>query len=295
MTSPGASNSPERIARDGTSNQMNSTARLCPRKDARGSIGAHMHQRGQAALRVIKPASILIVIGICSLWAVANVVLVTAQWEFDDIHAYVGASQRLVDGAQLYVLSPDLSDTYFYAPWFAYAWIPFAGLPSTAVEIGWAAILVAGLAAALLPFSRSLTGVALALLLGGLLCRTAGWGNVQPLVVAALIYAAPTRAGPWVVGIASSLKPWPILAVAVYAWRREWRSAAISVGVAAALWLPILFFNWTDYPAGARAPNIYDATFLLAVPALLNAGRRSGRLPAPRAGNPPRTRAAGAG
>ena len=254
-----------------------------------------MEQRGRTAARVLKTGSILTVIGICGLWALANIVLVTAQWEFDDIHAYLGASQRLLDEAPLYVVTQDVTNTYFYAPWFAFAWAPFASLPLIDVEVVWAAILLIAAVAAILPFRHSLAGLALALLLGALLYRTTGWGNVQPLVVAALVYATPTRAGPWIVGVAASLKPWPILAVLVYAWRREWRAVAVSLGVATLLWLPIFFFNWNDYPAGARPPNIYDASFLLAVPGLLAPRDAAGRTRARRAGSRSRTRAAGAG
>jgi hypothetical protein len=49
---------------------------------------------------------------------------------------------------------------------------------------------------------------------------------------------------------------------------------AISLGVAAVLWLPILLFDVSSYPAGQRVPNLYDATILLAVPSLLR-GHRS--------------------
>ena len=245
--------------------------------------------------RAVIGGSALIVLGVCVIWALANLALVTAQWEFNDIHAYRSAAQRLLDGSPLYVLTPDVSETYFYAPWFAYAWMPFAHLPQLGVEVAWAVLLLGATVASVLPYRHSWAGLALVLLLGGLLYRTAGWGNVQPLVVAALVYATPTRAGPWVVGVASSLKPWPILAVLVYAWRRDWTAVAISLGVAAVLWLPIFLFNWTDYPAGARAPNIYDATFLLAVPGLLSAAGVSGRGRGPRAGSRSRTRAAGAG
>jgi len=233
-----------------------------------------MRARQAFAARALTVSAILVVLVFCWIWALANVILVTAQWEFDDVHAYLGAAQRLLDGAELYTLTPDLSDTYFYAPWFAFLWIPMTQLPLLWVEVGWALVLLAATMAAILPFRRTWAGMALALLLGGLLYRTTGWGNVQPLLIVVLVYALPTRAGPWVVGFASSLKPWPILAVAVYAWRRDWRSAGISIGVAAALWLPIFLFNWTEYPAGARAPNIYDATFLLAVPGLLSGARR---------------------
>jgi hypothetical protein len=89
----------------------------------------------------------------------------------------------------------------------------------------------------------------------------------------ALIYLLPTRAGPWVVGVTATLKAWPLAAVVLYAWRRDWRAVGISLGVAAALSLPMLFTDLSAYPAGSRPPNIYDATFLLAVPALLVGAR----------------------
>lgn len=223
-------------------------------------------------LLALEPLAIGVAVLICGLYAFANVVLVTVTWEFDDVHAYLGAAERLLVGEPLYVRTPDPSDTFFYAPWFAFLWIPFVTLSRVAVEVVWAAVLVAASIAAVLPFRRSWAGVALALLLGALLYRTAGWGNIQPLLVAALVYCLPTPAGPWLVGVAASMKPWALLTVAVYAGRRQWAAVAISIGVAAVLWLPILLFNWGDYPGGTRAPNIYDATFLLAVPASI--GRR---------------------
>ena len=220
-------------------------------------------------LRQLQPVAILAVLLICATYALANLVMVTRDWEFDDVHAYVGAAQRLLDGGPLYVSAADPSDLYLYAPWFAAVWIPLTSLPTDVMEIGWALVLLAAVVAAVLPLRHSLAGVALALLLGGLLYRTAGWGNVQSLLVAALVYAVPTRAGPWVVGVAASMKPWPILAVAVYAWRREWKSVAIALGVAAVLWLPALWFGIASYPFGSRAPNLYDVTILLAAPGLL--------------------------
>lgn len=235
-----------------------------------GSTGGDWASGGRRALVA---GAILLVLLIAWIWALANAVLVTQAWEFDDVHAYITAAQRLLDGQPLYISAKDMSDLYLYSPWFAIAWIPFAGLPVLVLEVAWAAILLIAFAACLWPYWRSWAGLALVLLLGGLLYRTVGWGNVQPLLLASLIHLIPTRAGPWMVGIAASIKPWPILAAAVYAWRRDWRSFAISTGVAALLWLPFLFFNWHDYPAGARPPNIYDATFLLVVPPLLGIRR----------------------
>jgi hypothetical protein len=234
---------------------------------------------GRPTLSTRSPA-ILVTLFICAIYAFANVVLVTADWEFDDIHAYLNAAQRLLDGAPLYVSTADPSDLYLYAPWFAFAWIPFTLLPALAVEVVWAGVLLGATLAAVLPFRHSWAGIALALLLGSLLYRTTGWGNVQPLLVAALLYAVPTRAGPWAIGIAASLKPVALALLLVHAWRREWRAVGIGLGVAAVLWLPILFFDLSSYPFGARAPNLYDATLLLVVPALV-AGAHNLRRPIP--------------
>jgi hypothetical protein len=217
---------------------------------------------------------------VCSIYAAANFVLVTAGWEFDDVHAYLNAAQRLLDGAPLYITAPDPTDLYLYAPWFAFAWIPFTLLPTLGVEFVWAAVLLAATVAAVMPLRHSWAGIALALLLGGLLYRTAGWGNVQPLLVAVLVYAVPTRAGPWAIGVAGSLKPLSLLLLGVHAWRREWRAVGIGLGVAAILWLPIVFFDLGSYPFGSRPPNLYDATLLLVVPGLI-AGARDFRRPIP--------------
>jgi hypothetical protein len=211
-----------------------------------------------------------VAIGVCAIYALANLVLVSQQWEFDDVHAYLNAAMRIQEGGPLYVSTADPSDLYLYAPWFAFAWAPFTHAPRLAVEVCWAVVLIGATLAALWPLRGSLAGIALALLLGGLLYRTAGWGNVQPLIVAALVWALPTRAGPWIAGVVSSLKPWALLTLPVYAWRRDWRAVSIVLGAAAVLWLPALLFDIGSYPAGARLPNLYDATILLAAPGFLS-------------------------
>jgi hypothetical protein len=208
------------------------------------------------------------VIATCWFFALANVVLVTQQWEFNDIHAYLGAARRLLEGGPVYAPTADESELYRYSPWFAVLWIPFTQLPIAWVEVGWAVILIAATLLVLLKFRDTWAAVAVALLLGALLYRTAGWGNVQPLIILALVYLLPTRAGPWAVGVTASLKFWPLLAVGVYAWRRQWSDMAISLGVAAVLTVPVLLTDLSAYPAGSRPPNFYDATFLLALPAL---------------------------
>ncbi len=244
-------------------------------------------RRGQQLVNYIPPARItaralvLVAIGI---YALANVVLVTQHWEFDDIGAYLGAAERLQHGLPLYVTTSDPSFVYRYAPWFAFVWVPFTHLPRLPVEVAWALVLLAATGLAMYHLRRSVAELCLALLLGALLFRTAGWANVQPLVVLSLIYLLPTRAGPWAVGVTASLKVLPILLVAVYVWRREWGAAAIALGVAALLWAPILFFDLSAYPA-SRGLNLYDATLLMAVPSAIG-GRWAGTGPASCPGTP---------
>jgi hypothetical protein len=236
------------------------------------------------ARHTLVPAAIVVTLAGCGLYAIGNLVMVTVVWPFDDIGAYLGAAQRLSDGATPYVTGPDPSTHYRYAPWFAYLWIPLLGIPRLPLEVAWAVVLLAATVVSVLPFRRGLAGIALGLLLGGLLYRTAGWANVQPVIVAALIYGGTTRAGPWLVGASASLKPWAILLVAAYVLRRDWWAVGISVGVAAALWLPTLLFDLGDYPVASRPPNLYDATLLLVVPGMSAWARSRERLRATAAG-----------
>jgi hypothetical protein len=235
-----------------------------------------------ATARWVAPA---LVVSVCGLYALANLVLVTQTWEFNDIGAYLAAAHRLRDGLPLYVHASDPSDLYLYAPWFAFTWEPMTFLPRLAVEVGWAIVLLGATLATVWQFRHSAAEVCLALLLGGLLYRTAGWGNVQPLVVVSLVYLLPTRAGPWTIGVAASLKLLPILFLAFFAWKRDWRSVGIGLGVAVLLWATALLFDLSNYPL-SRAPNLYDATLLLAVPAAIAAGRSAGRGSGSRRGRP---------
>jgi hypothetical protein len=202
----------------------------------------------------------------CGLYLLANLVLVTQQWAFDDIGAYLGAAERLQNGAPLYFASTNPTEVYLYAPWFAFLWIPLSHLPRLSVEVGWAVVLVTATGLAMAQFRRSGAELCLAFLLGALLYRTACWGNVQPLIVVSLMYLLPTRAGPWAVGVAASLKVLPILFLATYAWQRDWRAVSIGLGVAVLLWAPAVFFDLAGYPT-SRGLNLYDATWLLALPA----------------------------
>ncbi|MGH2454703.1 MAG: glycosyltransferase 87 family protein [Candidatus Limnocylindria bacterium] len=211
----------------------------------------------------IHRAALAIALGSCALIAFGNVFVVSIQWPFDDTFAYLGAAERLLAGESPYTSVAPTSELYRYSPWFAAAWIPMTLLPDAAVEVIWLGILALSFVAALWPYRRGLGAVCLGLLLGGLLYRTLGWGNVQPLLVALLVWQLPTRAGPWVLGVVGSLKPLALAGAVVFAWRREWWSAFIALAVAAVLWAPALLFDLSGYPA-VRSINLFDATFLLA-------------------------------
>ena len=79
--------------------------------------------------------------------------------------------------------------------------------------------------------------------MGSLLVSNLPAGNVTTLMVGALVLALRTRAGPIVVGLAASLKVFPLLLVAGYVAERRWRAAAVATAVAGVLWLHVLAFG----------------------------------------------------
>ena len=179
-----------------------------------------------------------------------------------DADAYWLAALRLRDGEALYLpvsAYADEIDIYRYAPWFAYAWVPLTWLPQEAAYLVWRGILLAGAVAAGIPLlrTRSAAGFVLALLMVGLLASNNQAANVTPLIVGALALALPTRAGPVLLGLAGSLKIFPLLLVAGYVAERRWRDAAVALGVAGVLWLHVLAFGFADYPTEWGGVSFY--------------------------------------
>jgi hypothetical protein len=183
--------------------------------------------------------------------------LVNIHWSLSDVSAYEGAARRLVDGQSLYPpLSDERSaDVFRYAPWFAVAWVPMLALPEVARDALWSGILIVSSVAAAWPLLShrrlvvTVTGLfAAAWLLGG-----AKYGNVEPLMIALLVWGVPRRWGPVAVGIAASLKIAPILLVLVWVGRREWGKVALGLGVAALLLAPMLLYDLSSYPIEATA------------------------------------------
>jgi hypothetical protein len=207
-------------------------------------------------VRTARIVALAIVIG----WSLANVIQRIGDWSLSDMDAYWNAAMRLREGALLYppVSDPSAVDIFKYAPWFAWAWVPLTFLPKALVGALWSTVLVAASAVALLPLiSRpSLSRLAAAALLGSLLLWSAASGNVQPLLIAVLVHGVARSSGPLWIGIAASLKIFPLFYALVYVGRREWLSASIAVLVAAALWLPVLLYDLRYYQGGiADSPN----------------------------------------
>jgi len=178
-----------------------------------------------------------------------------------DADAYWLAAQRLHQGLPLYS-GPvgDETQIYRYAPWFAYAWLPLTYLPRELAFAIWRAILLATSVAAVWPLLRRPTpaSLTLAVLMGGLLVSNLPAANVTALLVGLLTVTLRTRAGPVAVGIAASLKLFPILLAAGYVAERRWWAAAASVTVAVLLWAQLLLFDLSRYPV-----NIGGSSFFL--------------------------------
>jgi len=181
--------------------------------------------------------------------ALGVVVLIGAALSVDvhpDAEAYWLAANRLRDGLELY-RGPggDETEIYRYAPWFAFAWIPLTYLGHDGALVAWRAILLAGSIAAVWPLVRrpSPASVTLALLIGGLLVSELPAANVTPLMVGLLVVGIRSQVGPILLGLAASLKLFPLLLVAGYVAERRWLHAAVAIGVASMLWLNILAFD----------------------------------------------------
>lgn len=169
-----------------------------------------------------------------------------------DWEAYLGAADRLRAGEPLYpeVADPGAASVYRYAPWFAFAWLPFTFLPRDAVGVAWVLAMFAASGLALWPLmqSRRIGLVLLGGLLAPFLAGASIHGNVQPLIVAALVGSVDGRSGPITVGVSASLKGFPLLYAVRYAALGEWRRCVIAVVVALVATAPILLFDLTHYP-----------------------------------------------
>jgi hypothetical protein len=198
-------------------------------------------------------------VAIASIGAFAILALLQVRdgWWMQDADAYWHAALRLREGAPLYpaLTSQDASDVYRYAPWFAAAWVPLTLLPQSLAYVAWGGVLFAAAGSCIWQMLR-IGGMAsglIAVLTAALLLPAAASGNVQPLLLATLLFGLERRSGPLWIALAASLKAAPILLAAVYLGRREWSRAILTLGLTAILTLPMLLFDLSHYPTDTAA------------------------------------------
>jgi len=167
-----------------------------------------------------------------------------------DGQVYWMAADRLRSGEPLYPSAGDPEIAFYkYAPWFAWAWVPFTYLPEPIVAIGWTVGMLAAWAAPTASAMRDgWQGRSIAFLAGPPLLVAALGGNIQPAVVAALWAGLDRRWGPLAVGLSASLQVFPILFVVTDAARRQRTRVAVASAVAVLLWLPAFAYGIADYP-----------------------------------------------
>ena len=200
-----------------------------------------------------------------------------ADWHLDDMNAYWNAGLRVRAGEALYPPVTDVlaSEVYRYSPWFAWVWAPITVLPREIVNVAWSIVLLAASAAAVWPMAARRAWIGVAFFLPILIGISAG-GNVHALLIAALVWGVERRSGPLWIGVATSLKLFPVLFALTYLGRRQWWRAAATAAITAILLGPYLLYDLTNYvtTAGGAAllwdwPVVYGAAVLAAIGAAL--------------------------
>ena len=196
--------------------------------------------------RLARTVALAVIIAI----GIFNVYIAVTNWTLSDAGAYWQAGLRLRAGEPLYPIlgSAEGSEIYRYAPWFAWLAVPWTFLPAWLAGVLWSAVLLGASALALLPLARLRMWLLVAFF-GPILVGISAVGNVQPLIVAALVLGVERRSGPLWIALAASLKIFPVLLALVYAGRRQWWAFGATVAITALLWLPaVLFYDLSAYP-----------------------------------------------
>lgn len=198
--------------------------------------------------RAAKLVTTALVVGL----GISQLVFTLGDWHLRDMGAYWEAAERLREGDPLYppLADSEASAVYRYAPWFAWAWVPLTFLPRELVNVMWSGILLVASAAALVPLMRVRAWLAVAFF-APILIGISAIGNVQPLIVAALVLGVERRSGPLWIAATASLKAVPILFVVTYLGRREWIRATLALLLTAVLVGPMLGYDLGSYPTGA--------------------------------------------
>ncbi len=236
-----------------------------------------------AAPTLLARAGRLVALAILVGIGISHVVFAVRDWPLHDMDVYLAAATRLRDGQPLYVAGDVAFNSFWYAPWYAFLWVPLTYLPREVVAVGWSAILLGATALVTwLLARRGGWGVALALLIGPPLFAVSAGGNVQALMVLALMTGFHRRWGPVAVAAAASMKFTPILLVVAYLARREWRKATASLALAALLLFPgypmgitLAGVRWDGAPALLGiSPVLYGVVVAAAIGATFLVNRR---------------------
>jgi hypothetical protein len=209
-----------------------------------------------------------IVIGI----GIFNLYHAVIGWTLADASAYWNAAWRIREGVPLYppLTNLEASDVYRYAPWFAWATVPFTQLPQAVAGALWSIILVLASLAALLPLIRERAWLLVALF-GPILIGISANGNVQALLIAVLVHGVERRSGPIWIALAASLKVFPVLLALTYAGRGEWRRFAFAIVLTGILWLPSLLYDLRYYPSNPGRVGALFELPVLYVPVVITA------------------------
>jgi hypothetical protein len=221
--------------------------------------------------RVVVRGARLIVLAILIGIGISHIVFAIRDWPLHDMDVYLAAATRLRDGQPLYVAGDVAVNSFWYAPWYAVLWIPLTYLPRIVVAIGWSTILILATAAVGVILARQgRWGLVLAILVVPPLFAVSAGGNIQALMVLALLVGFERRWGPVAVAAAASMKFTPILLAAAYVARREWWKAGVSAVLAGVLVAPGLLMGITGASVQSNAapsllgisPGLYAAAIV---------------------------------
>jgi len=212
--------------------------------ESSGTTGRRIGRPTSLGVRLARIVALAVIIGIGfnHIWWSA------LDWHLSDMNAYWEAGLRIRMGEALFPPVSDVhaSEVYRYSPWFAWLWAPVTVLPRELVNVAWSVILVAASVVAVVPLARRGAWVAVAFFLP-ILIGISAIGNAHALLIAALVLGVGRRSGPLWIGVAASLKLFPIILVLTYFGRREWWRAGATLAITAVLLSPYLMYDLSNY------------------------------------------------
>ena len=125
-------------------------------------------------------------------------------------------------------------------------------------------MLLVGSVLAVVPLARRGAWVPVAFFFP-ILVGISAYGNVQALLIASLVWTIERPSGPIWVGVAASLKIFPILFAVTYLVRGQWVRAGIAVAVAALLWAPAFFYDLGGYVTQSGQAGLFGSTMVWSI------------------------------